>query len=129
MKHFHIWGCPAELRPYRPNEKKLDSRIISYYFIGYSERSRGYKFYDPMTKFFFETGNARIFEDVEFKRRDKVRDLVFEKEFVSLPTVVINNDQVSISDIAQITNLEQDNVDELPIQNQDTSPEKQTQQP
>ena len=41
LKHFHIWGCPAEARPYRPHEKKLDSRTVSCYFIGYSERSRG----------------------------------------------------------------------------------------
>ena len=36
LKHFHIWGCPAEARPYRPHEKKLDSRTVSCYFIGYS---------------------------------------------------------------------------------------------
>ena len=41
LKHLHIWGCPAEARPYRPHEKKLDSRTISCYFIGYSERSKG----------------------------------------------------------------------------------------
>jgi len=34
LKHFHIWGCPSEARPYRPNEKKLDSKIMSSYFIG-----------------------------------------------------------------------------------------------
>ena len=50
MKHLHIWGCLAEARPYRPHEKKLDLRTVSCYFIGYSERSRGYKFYDPTTK-------------------------------------------------------------------------------
>lgn len=38
-------------RPSRPNEKKLDSRTVSCYFVGYSERSRRYKlFYDPTTK-------------------------------------------------------------------------------
>ena len=47
LKHFHIWGCPAEARPYRPHEKKLDSKTVSSYFIGYSKRSMGYKFYDP----------------------------------------------------------------------------------
>ncbi|RVX17043.1 Retrovirus-related Pol polyprotein from transposon TNT 1-94 [Vitis vinifera] len=26
LKHFHIWGCPAEVRPYKPHEKKLDSK-------------------------------------------------------------------------------------------------------
>ena len=29
LKHLHIWGCPAEARPYRPHEKKLDSRTVS----------------------------------------------------------------------------------------------------
>ena len=66
LKHLHIWGYLAEARPYRPREKKLDSRTVSCYFIGYYERSRGYKFYDPTTKSIFETGNARFFEDVEF---------------------------------------------------------------
>ena len=40
LKHLHIWGCPAEARPYKPHEKKVDSRTVSCYFIGYSERSR-----------------------------------------------------------------------------------------
>ena len=53
LKHLHIWGCTAETRPYRPHEKKLDSRIVSCYFIRYSERSRGYKFYDPTTTSIF----------------------------------------------------------------------------
>ncbi|RVW21194.1 Retrovirus-related Pol polyprotein from transposon TNT 1-94 [Vitis vinifera] len=26
IRHLHVWGCPAEARPYKPNEKKLDSR-------------------------------------------------------------------------------------------------------
>ena len=66
LKHLHIWGYPAKARPYRPNEKKLDSRTISCYFIGYSERSMVYKFYDPTTKAIFETRNAWFIEDVEF---------------------------------------------------------------
>lgn len=28
LKHLNVWGCPAEARPYRPNEKKLDSRTV-----------------------------------------------------------------------------------------------------
>nr|KYP46417.1 Retrovirus-related Pol polyprotein from transposon TNT 1-94 [Cajanus cajan] len=49
LKHLHVWSFPAEARPYRPNEKKLDLRTISCYFVGYSKRSRGYKSYDPNT--------------------------------------------------------------------------------
>ena len=79
LKHFHIWGCPAEARPYRPHENKLDSKTVSSYFIGYSERSRGYKFYDPTVRNIFETGTATFFEDVEFGGRNKVRDIVLRR--------------------------------------------------
>ena len=58
LKYLHIWGCLAEAMPYRPNETKLDSRMVSCYFIRYSERFKGYKFYDPMTKLIFESRNA-----------------------------------------------------------------------
>ena len=33
LKHLHIWGCPAEERSYKPNEKKLDARTISCYLL------------------------------------------------------------------------------------------------
>ena len=93
LRHLHVWGCPAEVRIYNPHEKKLDSRMVSYYFIGYFERSKGYKFYDPITKSIFESGNARFFEDVEFAREDKVKVFVFGKEFVYILLMAIDNDQ------------------------------------
>ena len=74
-----MWGCPAEARPYKPNEKKLDSRTVSSYFIGYSERSRGYKFYDPSLKTIFETGTATFFEDIEFGGRIRLGTLFWRK--------------------------------------------------
>ena len=79
IRHLHVWGCPAQARPYRPNEKKLDERTVSCYFVGYAERSRGFKFYNPTIRSFFETGNARFFEDVEFGGEDNVRSVVFEE--------------------------------------------------
>ncbi|RVX05262.1 Retrovirus-related Pol polyprotein from transposon TNT 1-94 [Vitis vinifera] len=86
IRHLHVWGCPTEARPYKPNEKKLDSRTVSCYFVGYSERSRGFKFYDPSSRSFFETGNAKFIEDVELSGREPLRNVVFEKESVSIPT-------------------------------------------
>ena len=53
LKHFHIWGYLAKARPYKPYEKKLDSKTVSGYFIGYSERSKGYKFYDHTLRSIF----------------------------------------------------------------------------
>ena len=123
IKHLHIWGCPAEARPYRPHERKLDSRTISCYFVGYAERSRGYKFYDPTLRSFFETGNARFLEEVEFGKEENIRKVVFEEEpvidsaqvlipiAVQETTPVIDNDVPTIvDDIVQ----EQDNDEVLP---------------
>ena len=118
-----MWDCPAEASAYKPNKKKLDSRTVSCYFVGYSERSRGFKFYDPTTRLFFETDNAQFLEKVEFEGEYKVRNIIFEEEFISLPIVVIDDDRELIPDIVQETNLKQDLVDPLPIQ------EKQTQLP
>ena len=42
LRHFHVWGCKAEVRPYNPQSKKLDPKIISSYFVGYTIGSRGF---------------------------------------------------------------------------------------
>ena len=38
LRHLHVWGCPAKIRVYNPQEKKLYSRIISGFFIGYTKK-------------------------------------------------------------------------------------------
>ncbi|RDX91302.1 hypothetical protein CR513_26736, partial [Mucuna pruriens] len=83
INHLHIWGCPTELRPYRSHERKLDSGTVICYFVGYVEHSWSYKFYDSTSRSFFETGNARILEEVEFGKEGNIRNLVFEEEFVN----------------------------------------------
>jgi hypothetical protein len=35
LGYLHIWGCPAEAKVYNPHIKKLDSKIVSCYLIGY----------------------------------------------------------------------------------------------
>ncbi|RVX10077.1 Retrovirus-related Pol polyprotein from transposon TNT 1-94 [Vitis vinifera] len=101
IRHLHVWGCPAEARPYKPNEKKLDSRIVSCYFVGYSERSRGFKFYDPSTRSFFEMGNAKFIEDVELSGREPLRKVVFEEEFVNIPIITTGHGHIMFNDTIQ----------------------------
>ncbi|KAL2491983.1 cysteine-rich RLK (RECEPTOR-like protein kinase) 8 [Abeliophyllum distichum] len=66
-------------------------------------------------------GTATFFEDVEFGRRNKVRDIVFEEETekgsISIPTNTFDNVSVSIPVIDQKVYPEpqQDNVEEPPI--------------
>ena len=68
----------------------MDSRTVSCYFEGYSER---FKFYDPSSRSFFETENARFLEDVKFEEEYKVKDIVFEEEIISLCKIDTENDQ------------------------------------
>ncbi|RDY04901.1 hypothetical protein CR513_11324, partial [Mucuna pruriens] len=82
-RSFEDPSCPTEARPYRSHEKKLDSRTVSCYFVGYIECSWGYKFYDPTSRSFFKTGNTRILEEVEFEKEENIRNVVFDKEFVN----------------------------------------------
>ena len=86
---------------------------------------------------FLRQGTATFFEDVEFKGRNKVRDIVFkEEEYFSTLYITLDYVKVPIPVIDQETNLEQDNVDLIPIQNKQISiqnkdivHEEQTQQP
>jgi Integrase core domain len=78
LQYFRIWGCPAKPRPYRPQEKKLDKRTVSCYIIGYTEISRGYKFYDPTNRIIFETNTVKLFEDV-MVQKGNTNQIVFEE--------------------------------------------------
>ncbi|GJZ97000.1 retrovirus-related pol polyprotein from transposon TNT 1-94 [Tanacetum coccineum] len=66
LRYRHVWGCPTEVQVYNPQEKKLDSRTVNGFFIGYPKKSKGYRFYCPYhssTK--VETGNAKFLENGE----------------------------------------------------------------
>ena len=49
---------------FNPHERKLDPRTVSGFFIGYAEKSKGYRFYCPShTHKVVEARNARFLED------------------------------------------------------------------
>ena len=117
IRHLHVWGCLAEARPYRPNERKLDSRTVSCYFVGYPERSKGYKFYDPSSRSFFEMSNAKFIED---SGSTQVKEVIFEEEYVNAPTTTtieaIGDNQVPIPIIVPSVVVNDDIPVQLPIQ-------------
>ena len=41
---MRVWGC---VRIYNLHEKKFDPRTLSHFFIGYTETSKGHRFYYP----------------------------------------------------------------------------------
>ena len=71
---------------------------MSCYFIGYSERSRGFKFYDPSTRSFFETSNAKFIEDVELSGREPLSKVVFEEESVSILIIATGHGHIMFDD-------------------------------
>ena len=71
---------------------------MSCYFVRYSERSRGFKFYDPSTRSFFETGHVKFIEGVELSGREPLRNVVFEDESVSIPIITTGHGHIMFDD-------------------------------
>ena len=74
-------------------------------------------------KSFFETGNAKFIEYVEYGRIIGLRSFIFEEEYVIIPTIATKNDQITMFDIIQ--DAYQENLDtlELPLtHNEEPSP-------
>lgn len=71
--------------------------------MGYSERSKGYKFYDPTSKSFIKIGNAKF---IEKSGSNKEREVIFEEESVNIPTTIATNSmdsvQVTIPNVIQV---------------------------
>ena len=64
LGYMHVWRCPTEAKAYNLQEKSLDSRIVSGYFIGYPQRLRGYRFYcSTHTRRIVETDRVIFLED------------------------------------------------------------------
>ena len=69
------------MRIYNLQEKKLDSRTISGYFIGYAERSKGYRFYSPSHSIrIMESRNAKFLKNDLISGSDQFQDIISEKD-------------------------------------------------
>ncbi|RVX13369.1 Retrovirus-related Pol polyprotein from transposon TNT 1-94 [Vitis vinifera] len=74
---MHVWECLSEVRIYNPLDKKLDPRTISGYFIGYAEKSKGYRFYCPSHNTrIVESRNAKFLEYDLVSGSDQFRNIV-----------------------------------------------------
>ena len=71
---------------YNPYERKLDPRTVSGFFIGYAEKSKGYRFYCPshMHKV-VEARNARFLEDYNTDESSSHRVVLEEVHDSALP--------------------------------------------
>jgi len=62
-----------------PHEKKLDSKTVSCFFVGYSERSRGFMFYCPSTKNIIEMDNVKFIEKIQNSGSQLHKNFTFEE--------------------------------------------------
>jgi hypothetical protein len=44
LNHLRVWVCPAEVKVFNPNIRKLDSKTVSYHFIGYLDKLKRLSF-------------------------------------------------------------------------------------
>jgi hypothetical protein len=90
LKHLRVWGSPAEAKVFNPNIGKLDPKTVSCHFIGYPEKSKGFRFYCPdrYTKF-VETRHAIFLEDEMMRGSMVAREIVLEEKRVCVPTPMI----------------------------------------
>ncbi|KAJ9558495.1 hypothetical protein OSB04_013109 [Centaurea solstitialis] len=105
LNYLKVWGCPAEAKVYNPQIKKLDSKTISCYFVGYLERSKGYRFYAPShTTRIVETRRAEFLENGDNSGSDGSKILELNEKTtpnqtqnILVPVVVSNQESTSTS--------------------------------
>jgi hypothetical protein len=47
LNYLHVWGYLAEAKLFNPSIRKLDPKTISFHFIGYPDKLKGFYFYCP----------------------------------------------------------------------------------
>ncbi|WVZ04530.1 hypothetical protein V8G54_025336 [Vigna mungo] len=115
LRHLHVWGCPAEVRLYNPHEKKLDARTISGYFIGYPEKSKGYRFYCPNhSTRIVESGNARFIENGQFSGSEESRIVDIQEHIDSVSTSNVSSEVIIPLVVSQSHNKQRQQVN-VPI--------------
>jgi hypothetical protein len=91
LNYICVWGCPAEAKIFNPNAGKLEPKTVSCHFIGYPEKSKGFRFYcsDRHTKY-VETRHAIFLEDEMMRRSTVPREISIEEKRVYVPTPMIH---------------------------------------
>ena len=103
MRHIRVWGCPSEVRIYNPQEKKLDPRTISAYFIGYAERSKGYRFYCPShSTRIVELRNAKFLDNDLISGSDRFQDIVSKKDHIDAQPSTSSDSLIVIQNAPQV---------------------------
>jgi hypothetical protein len=114
LNYLHVWGYLAEAKLFNPSIRKLDPKTISFHFIGYPDKLKGFYFYCPDRYIKIVETRHDVFLDNEAIRGSTVpREIRLEEERVYVPTLMFVEPFFSVP--ATITPMVQGNVVGDPI--------------
>ena len=64
LSHIRICGCIAHVLIPDPSRDKLLSKTKRCVMVGYPQRSRGYRLFDPKSRVILESRNVKLLEDL-----------------------------------------------------------------
>ena len=86
---------------FNPNIGKLDPKTVSCHFIGYTEKSKGYRFYYPNRHMkFIETRHAAFLENQMIRGSMVARKIDLEEKQVFVPTQMAQEPYFSLPVVA-----------------------------
>jgi hypothetical protein len=90
LNYLHVWGCSAEAKLFNPSIEKLDHKTVSYHFIGYPDKSKGFCFYCPnrYTKI-VEMRHVIFLVDEVIMWSTIPREIRLEEKRVCVPTTMV----------------------------------------
>jgi len=87
LNYLRVWDCLAEAKVFNPNIGKLDHKKVSYHFVGYPDKSKGYHFCCPNRHTKFIEMRQAVFLEVEIVMGSMVpRKISLEEKRVQVPT-------------------------------------------
>jgi hypothetical protein len=114
LNYLHVWGCPAEARIFNSSIGKLDPKTVSCHFIGYPDKSKGFRFYCPDRYIkIMETRHAVFLDDEVIRGSTIPREIRLEEKRVCVPTPMVAEPFFSVP--AAVTPMAQDNVVAKPV--------------
>jgi hypothetical protein len=91
LNYLCVWGCPDKAKIFNKNTGKLEFKTVSCHFIGYPEKSKGFRFYYPNRCTKFVEIRHTIFLVDEMMRENTVpREISLEEKWVYVPTSMIH---------------------------------------
>jgi hypothetical protein len=97
LNYLHVWGCPAEAKLFNPNIGKLDPKTVSCHFIGYPDKSKGFRFYCPDRYIkIVKTRHTVFLEDEVIRGSTVPREIRLEEKRICMPTPMVAEPLLSV---------------------------------